>query len=920
MQNRIARATLIAAAILISYAWLGAPALAAGGPKQPANLKVEYLKDPLGIDVARPRFSWALSHSERGQLQSAYQVLVATSSNLLEPGKADAWDSGKVVSDNSTQVAYAGKPLESGRTYYWQARYWDKAGQASPPSPTATFEMGLLNPGEWKAQWISGKGLFRKQVQLPAAVRRARAYVTALGYYELRLNGKKVGKNVLDPGWTTFEKRHLYTTYDITSQLQKGANAIGVMLGNGWAVMDPRFGPPIITPYASPALLLQIHVDLEDGKRMVVTSDTTWKTARGPVVSNSIYDGEVYDARLEINGWDQPGLDDSNWEAAAAAQPAGGTVSAQMMPPIRVIDTMVPVKLMNPQPGVYVYDFGQNFSGWVRLKVSGPEGAAVRMRFSELVYDNGMINRENIRRARAEDTYILKGAGTEIWEPRFTYHGFRYVEVTGFPGTPSLDSVRGRLVHTDVEPAGSFVSSNPTINAIQKIVRWGIRTNLHSVQTDCDQRDERQGWMGDLQTTAETALMNFDMAAFYANTLRNILDIQGEDGTVTDTVPFKYGSRPADPAWGTALPQLVWFMYQYYGDRRMLEDSYQSVKRYVEFLRTRAPDHILRFSYYADWVALERTPNEYVSAYYYLNDVTLLAQMAAILGRDADAKAYQELASQIRAAFHQEFYDAKSGSYATGSQTANAMAIYMDIPPNEKREHSTIKGAVQFALTKKLVYEDDSHIKTGFIGAKILLPTLTKMGRSDLAYDIVTQTSYPGWGYMIANGATTLWELWNNKVGPSMNSHNHPMLGSVGGWFFQAIGGINPDPRAPGFRRILIRPQVVRDLVSASATVETLRGPVTTSWTHSPGKVTVEVTIPVNSEAEVVIPKDVEMGSVVVRESGRVIWDNNAFVPGAPGVTAGSEGAEGVVFLGPEKHAVAFQIGSGHYSFEMTAK
>jgi len=344
------------------------------------------------------------------------------------------------------------------------------------------------------------------------------------------------------------------------------------------------------------------------------------------------------------------------------------------------------------------------------------------------------------------------------------------------------------------------------------------------------------------------------------------------------------------------------------------------VKRYVEDLRRRAPDHILRFSYYADWVALERTPNEYVSAYFYYNDVSLLAQMAAALGKDADAKTYQELAAQIRTAFHREFYDAKNGSYSTGSQTANAMAIYQEMFPDEKREHSTIKGAVQFALTKKIVYEDDSHIKAGFVGAKILLPTLTKMGRADLAYDIVNQTTYPGWGYMVANGATTLWELWNNKVGPAMNSHNHPMLGSVGSWFYQTLGGINPDPRSPGYRRILIRPQVVRDLLSVSATVETVRGPVTTSWTHTPGRVTVDVTIPVNSEAQVVIPKDDEMGDVVVRESGRVVWDSGAFVSGAPGIVSAAEGAEAVSFLGPVKDAVTFEVGSGHYSFELTGK
>ncbi|MBI4165785.1 MAG: family 78 glycoside hydrolase catalytic domain [Acidobacteria bacterium] len=912
--------SVVVVALICSFAWLGQPALGASGAGRPVALKCEYLTDPVGIDVRQPRFAWVLENSERGQLQTAYQVLVATSTNLLEPGKADQWDSGKVASDNSAQVVFAGKPLESGRTYYWRVRTWDKSGQASPTSDTAQFEMAMLSPSDWKAQWIGGNNLLRKEFQIPGPIRRARAYVTALGYYELRLNGEKVGKNVLDPGWTTFEKRHLYTTYDITSHLRPGPNAVGVMLGNGWAVMDKRFGEPLMTPYSWPALLLQMEIETADGKRLTVASDGTWKTGSSPIVSNSIYDGEVYDARRESPFFDRSGYGDASWATAQVMKPTGGVLSAQMIPPIRVIDTLVPVKLMNPQPGVYVYDIGQNMSGWARLKVKGPEGTAVRMRFSELVYPNGMINRENIRGARAEDTYILRGEGTEIYEPRFTYHGFRYVEVTGFPGTPSLDSIRARLVHTDVEPTGSFVSSNPTLNAIQKITRWGLRTNLHSVQTDCDQRDERLGWMGDLQTTAETAMMNFDMAAFYTNTVRNIRDVQGADGTVTDTVPHKYGSRPADPAWGTAYPQLTWFLYEYYGDRRILEETYDGVKRYVEFLRTRAPDNVLRFSYYGDWVAIERTPNEYVSDYFYYNDVNILRKMAEVLGNAADRDAYAELGGKIKEAFNKEFLNTKSANYANGTQTANAMALYLDMVPEEKHERRGLKGAVQFNLTQDVVYQHDSHLTTGFIGAKILLPTLTKMGRSDLAYDVVTQTTYPSWGFMIANGATTLWELWNNKVGPSMNSHNHPMLGSVGAWLYQALGGINPDPAAPGYRRILIRPQIVRDLTSASTTVETVRGPVTSSWTHTPGRVTLEANIPVNSEAQIVIPKDDEMGDVVVREGSHIVWDNGAFVPGTPGVNSASEGAEGASFLAPAKKVISLEVGSGHYVFELTRK
>ncbi len=890
------------------------PALSAGGPEQPNSLKCEYLTNPLGIDVRQPRFSWALEHSERGQLQSAYQVLVATGPALLDQGKADQWDSGKVPSDDSTQVAYGGKALESGRTYYWRVRYWDKAGVASPYSATAQFELGLLTPGEWKAQWMGGSGLLRKDVQIASKVARARAYVTALGYYELRINGEKVGHNVLDPGWTTFEKRNLFTTYDVTSNFHQGPNAVGAMLGNGWAVMDKRLGPPIVTPYSSPALLLQIEIELEGGKHLTLASDTTWKTASGPIVSNSIYDGELYDARRELAGWDAPGFNDSSWSAAQAMKSPGGAISAQMMPPIQIIDTLVPVKLTNPQAGIYVFDLGQNISGWGQLKVRGPRGTAVRMRFSELFYDNGFINRENIRRARAEDTYILRGDGPEVYEPRFTYHGFRYIEVTGFPGAPNLDSIRGRLVHTAVDPTGSFVTSNPTLNAIQKIFRWGQRTNLHSVQTDCDQRDERMGWMGDLGVTAEEAMLNFDMAAFYANTLRNIRDIQGADGTVTDTVPHKYGERPADPAWGTGFPQLAWFSYQQYGDKRVLEDNYEGIKHYIEFLRTRAPDNVLRYSYYGDWVGLEPAPGEFVSAGYYYLDAQILRKMAEVLGKTADAQTYGQLEAQIKDAFNREFLNTKTHNYSNGSQSANAFALYLGVVPEDK-----IRGDVQWNLTKDILYAHDSHLTTGLVGVKALFPVLTRMGRSDLAYEVATQTSYPGWGYMVASGATTVWELWQNKVGPSMNSHNHPMLASLGAWFYQALGGINVDPSGAGYRRILIQPQVVRDLTSVSTTVASVRGPISCSWTHTPGAVTVDVTIPVNSEARVVIPKDIEMGGVVVREGDRIVWEKGKFVPGTPGVTGGTEGAQGVSFLAPTTESVSLDVGSGHYSFKLTA-
>ncbi len=898
--RKILQLTTFLAILLVSGAWGFVPARAANGLGRPTNLKCEYLTDPMGIDVRQPRFSWVLQHSERGQIQSGYQVLVASKPDLLDQSKGDLWDSGKVASDESVHVAYAGKPLESGRGYFWKVRTWDAQGSASPYSLPAQFDTGLLDPGDWRGKWISGAGQLRKEFELSGKVVRARAYITALGYYELRLNGEKVGLNVLDPGWTTYEKRNLYVTFDITSLLKPGKNAVGVMLGDGWAVPPKRYGPPIITDYSSPSFLLQLNVELEGGKQISVVSDTTWRAGQGPITSASIFDGETYDAQLETPGWDLPGFDDSSWSAAQEAKAPGGVLSAQMMPPIRVVDTIVPKSMTNPQSDVYVYDMGQNFTGWAKLRVRGPRGTKVTLRFAELIYDNGMINRETIRRAKARDTYFLRGEGLEVYEPRFTYHGFRYIELTGFPGTPGLDTLRGRLVHSAVEPTGSFAASTPILNQIQRIIRWGQRTNLHSVPTDCPQRDERMGWMGDAHVTAEEAMLNFDMAAFYTNFVRDIRDVQGEDGTITDTVPHKYGSRPADPAWGTAYPLICWYMHEQYGDRRILEENYDGLKKYVEFLRSRAEDNILRYSYYGDWVAVEQTPGELVSAAYYFYDVDILAKIAKVLGKTDDAQSYAKLASEIKDAFHREFFNPKMGSYANGTQTADTMALYLGLVPKDQ------SGRVMGNLTRDIVYRHNTHVTTGFIGVKYLFPLLTRAGRSDLAYDLATQTTYPSWGYMIASGATTLWELWQNKTGPSMNSHNHPMFGSVGAWFYQALGGINAE--TPGYGKIRIQPQMARDLAWASASVETVRGTVTCSWNRSPGTVNVDVMVPVNSTATVVIPKSPETTDVIVREGEHVVWEKGKYVPGVPGVTGANQSGDG---------DFAVEVGSGHYVFQM---
>ncbi|MEN6561123.1 MAG: family 78 glycoside hydrolase catalytic domain [Acidobacteriota bacterium] len=857
-----------------------APAAETAGPSAPASLRCEYLVNPVGVDTVNPRFFWIVDHAERGQAQSAYQVIVSTDPKAAA---GDVWDSGKVASPKSTQVAFAGKPLASGQSYFWKVRAWDRDGRESPWSETARFDMGLLDKGDWKGVWIGAKSQFRREFTLKGRVKRARAYIAGLGYYELRLNGRKAGNHVLDPAWTTYDKRVLYVAYDVTGFLREGPNAVAVMLGNGW--------------YKSRALLFQLNVELEDGTAVSVVSDASWKAADGPILEDSVYNGESYDARRETPGWERPGFDDKGWAAAEAVKGPAGVLSAQLMPAIQVVDTIVPFKMTSPLPGAYIFDMGQNFSGWARLRVRGPRGTDVRLRFAELLFDDGTLNQDNLRTAQAEDHYILRGDGEEVWEPRFTYHGFRYVEVTGFPGTPTLESIRGRVVHSAVEPVGSFAASKDVLNGIQRLVTWGQKTNLHSIPTDCDQRDERMGWLGDAQVTAEEAIMNFDMAAFYTNFMRDIRDVQDAKGRLADTIPHIWGGENADPAWATAYPLICWYMYQYYGDTRILEDHYDALKKYVEFLRSKAENGLVKFSSYGDWVAIEKCSNAIVSSFYYLYDVRIMADAARVLGKTADAALYDKLAAEIRAAFNREYYNPKTGDYAEGTQTANALPLFLDIPTEKQ-------WGTWGRLFDNLVYGRNAHLTTGIVGTKYVMEVLSRTGAADLAYDIACKTDFPSWGYMIASGATTLWELWQNREGSAMNSHNHPMFGSVGAWFYKTLAGINLAPGTTGFDKVLIQPQMVRDLTHASGSTMTVRGAIACAWSRTERTVRVEVTIPFGSEAEVVIPK-LGIRNIKVSEGGRTVWAAGQYVAGTPGID-GAEDKDG---------AIRFKLGGGRYAF-----
>ncbi|MCX6631114.1 MAG: family 78 glycoside hydrolase catalytic domain [Candidatus Solibacter sp.] len=603
--------------------------------------------------------------------------------------------------------------------------------------------------------------------------------VPALGNYELRINGLRVGSAVLDPAWTDFGKRSLYSAYPVTDLLRQGHNAIGVRLGNGRA---PEKAP-----------LLQLEIETPGGREVVISS-TAWKCRLGPVRADSIYDGEVYDAREEAPGWDKPGFDDAAWSAASLSAVAPEKLSAQMIPPIQVTATLPALSSAVPAPGVTVFDFGQLISGWVRLRVSGARGAAVRLRFAEMLLPDGNIDRGSLRAAKAEDTYILRGGASEIFEPGFTYHGFRYVEVTGYPGVPALADVTARVVHSAVEPAASFTSSNPFLNRLQRAVQWTLRSNLIGIPTDNNQRDERLGWLGDAHVTAEVSSLNFDLAAFYTKFLQDLADAQNADGSLPNVAPLLEfpGVRNSDPAWESAYPLLCWHMYREYGDQRILQRHFTGLRRLLDNLHKQAPGGLLSSGHFGDWIALEETPPNLIANFYYIRDAEILERVSRILGHAELSAEYRALAMRLRTAYQAEYRNVLT-------QTALVLAIELDLPDRD---------ATAQALVANVAAHDD-QLTTGMVGTRFLLPALTSIGRSDLAYQIVNRKTYPGWGYMLENGATALWALWRFVPERRMKSHNQVMLASVGAWLSEAVAGMRKDPETPAHGRIVIEPHAM---------------------------------------------------------------------------------------------------------------
>ncbi len=746
---------------MIAVASVGVVSAQSGSEVRVVDLRCEYQANPLGIDVLQPRLSWKLHAAERGQKQTAYQILAATDETLLADGKADLWDTGKVASDQSVHIVYTGKALSSRTRCCWKVRVWDKDGQESPFSNVARWEMGLLSQADWKARWINdGKAnptndadfykedpapLFRKAFELPQTARRARLYIAGLGYYAALLNGLPVGDDILNPAWTAYSKRVFYSVYDVTDLLQDGSNSLGVTLGNGWYNPLPlrMWGHLNLREHLTvgrPRFIAQLEVELADGSRTTIVTDETWKVTQGPILRNNIYLGEVYDARREIANWDRPDCNDADWAHAAIAAELIGKLQAQPLPPIRLTATVRTVKITEPRKGTFIFDMGQNFAGWPMLAVNVPTGTQITLRYGELLNKDGTLNPMTsvcgqIKAASAggpgapeiawqSDTYIAKGDGIEVYMPLFTFHAFRYVEMTGYPGTPSVATLEGLRLNTDMAEVGTFACSNELLNRIQTMCRWTFLSNIFSVQSDCPHR-ERFGYGGDLVTTCDAFMLNFDMSRFYAKVAQDWQDCALADGMLTDTAPF-VGIQYCGVAWAMAHPLLQQQLYRYYGDRRLNEEQYETSKRWFDLVASRTPGHIIKEGL-SDHEALSPASSPEMVTPLYCESARLLSRLARILGRDQEAKAYADKAETIKKAWQDKFFTEQIGHVPPGTQASQAFALQLDMLYEPQR-----RLALDY-LVDKIATRDDGRLTTGIFGTRYLLDTLSQNDRASLA-------------------------------------------------------------------------------------------------------------------------------------------------------------------------------------------
>jgi hypothetical protein len=917
LRKILALACFVSTVVALRAATAPAPASAVD------NLRCEYWASPLGIDLPNPRLSWILESDQRGESQTAYQILVASSTALLAQDKGDLWDSGQIKSDQTLDVLYTGKPLASDQEIFWKVQVWDQAGKGLPWSAPAKWTMGVMSDADWHAKWIgspvdlkAATYMLARPFDVKPGLKRAVVNVCGLGQYEMTLNGKKVGDDLLTPGWSKYDKTDLYDTYDITALLHSGANAAGLMLGNGMY----NNGPDVIgTRYSKftgsfgpPKAIAQVRLEYENGQVETIGTDAQWHIAAGPITFSSEYGGEDYDARLESAGWNQSGFDYSQWAAAAEVEGPGGQLRglSDAACSIGTHDVFKPIKVTALRPGQTVYDLGQNAAMMPSLQVHGPAGAVVRIIPAELLARDGTVDRSSTGNKLAYWQYTLRGdAAGETWLPKFFYHGCRYfqVELTAPDGgaLPTVDSIEGVVVHSNSEPVGEFTCSNDLFNRIVTLIRWAQRSNMESILTDCPHR-ERLGWLEQDYLNGPSLRYEFDVSALMNKALSDMTDSQLDSGLIPSIAPeyTKFtdrntpaGSRNAfgdSPEWGSAIVQCAWQQYQWTGDVELLRRYYEPMKGYTAYLASRAQNGILDYGL-GDWFDIgpgkpgpaQLTPKSLTATAIFYDDLNIMAQTAQLLGKNADAANFTKQAAGIRAAYQQTFYHADTGQFSTGSQTANAMSVALGLA-NPDQFPRAIAGIVQDIQSR------GDALTSGDVGYRYLLRALALGGRSDVIFTMNNQSDRPGYGYQLAHGATSLTESWDARGGGNA-SQDHFMLGHIMEWFYYDLAGIQIDPTAVGYKKIIIAPTPTGDIQWAKASLDTVRGRIESEWHRDGAQLTLRVTIPANTSATLHLPT---ADASTVSESGQAI--------------AQSTGAR---FLKSDKSVAYFSLESGTYNF-----
>ncbi len=877
------------------------------------DLKVEQLNNPIGLDLTQPRFSWKLESSMHNTMQTAYEILVATQPDFKD--KNIVWKS-KQSTDQSVYIKYNGNPLTSDTRYYWRVTIWDNHGNFILSGDKAYWHTGLFSLTDWKAKWITAADtipssvysypspVFRKEFTLLKDVISATLYITSKGLYEAQLNGKKVGEDYLTPGWTSYKKRIQYQVYDVSSSIKKGNNAIGVTLGKGWYLGELGWVNHSGLYGKELAVIGQLMITFKDGSKQMINTDDTWRSSTGPILNSEIYHGEIYDARKEIKGWAEPGYLAQGWSSAKIQAAGVSELIGTYNEPVRKREVIKPIKYIVTPEGDHVLDFGQNMVGWVKVKAKGAAGSTISITHAEVLDKFGNFYIENLRHAKQANIYTLSGLGEEVFEPHFTFQGFRYIKIEGYPGPITLDQFEGIALYSDMKRIGTFECSNPLVNQLQHNIQWGQRGNFVDVPTDCPQRDERLGWTGDAQAFARTAAYNFGVQNFFAKWLQDLAADQNPNGGVPFVIPNALNPGAASSTgWADAATIIPWNMYEIYGDTAILARQYPSMKMWVKYMVDSSVNNLWnRGFHFGDWLFFSMaddrdgksavTDKYLIAQCFYAHSVQLMKQTAQVLGLPQDVAYYNTLLNNVKAAFNKE-YVTGSGRMISNTQTAYVLALNFDMLPEIYRQEAANRLAQNI---KSYNY----HITTGFLGTPYICHVLSRFGYSDVAYKLLLQDTYPSWLYPVKMGATTIWERWDG-IKPdstfqtaSMNSFNHYAYGAIGDWMYRVVCGI--EIAAPGYKKSIIAPVLTDQLTYAKSSTVTPYGQILSGWERSNVTLKLNVEIPGNTESTIVFP---------IGDSDQVLFN---------GQSLKSQSQFKILANNPLK----ISVGSGKYLFEIT--